>query len=194
MSLLASVPVVYLPLVIFISRILDVSMGTMRIIFINRGMKVAAASLGFFEVLIWISVVAEVIANMTHWMNYIAYAGGFAAGNYIGISLEQKLKVGTQVFRIITRKKADGLMQTLFNLGFRATLLESTGKHGAEQVIFSIAKRRQARQLVGLIQEFDSDAFYSIEDVKYASETNTGGIGRKERTPFMQILSTRKGV
>lgn len=193
MSLFESIPEIYLPLIIFISRILDVSMGTMRIIFINRGMKVAAASLGFFEVLIWISVVAEIIGNMTHWVNYFAYAGGFAAGNYLGISLEQKLKVGTQVFRIITRKKADSLMQTLSNLGFRATLLESKGKHGAEQVIFTVAKRREAKQLVRIIQEFDTDAFYSIEDVKFASETFIGD-GEKQRTPFMQILSTRKGV
>ena len=79
------VPETYVPVLIFFSRILDVSMGTVRIIFVNRGMKTVAASLGFFEVLIWITIVAQIISNMTDWTNYLAYAGGFAAGNYLGI-------------------------------------------------------------------------------------------------------------
>lgn len=194
MLFISSIPEVYLPLFIFLSRILDVSMGTMRIIFVNRGMKNVAASLGFFEVLIWITVVAQVISNMTDWINYVAYAGGFATGNYLGITIEQKLKVGTQVFRIITQSNPKELLKKFSDKGFRATVLDATGINGPEKIIFAIAKRRQAKVLVQLIKDFDSEAFYSIEDVKFASDTKKDGLEKQRNTPFEQILSTRKSI
>jgi uncharacterized protein YebE (UPF0316 family) len=194
MSLNDLVPEAYVSLLIFLSRIMDVSMGTMRIIFVNRGMKNIAASLGFFEVLIWITVVASVIANMSHWSNYVAYAGGFAAGNYLGIVIEQKLKVGTQVFRIISKIASDDLLKKLSSAGFRATMLNAKGIDGQEQIIFTVAKRKSAPQVISIIQQTDPNAFYSIEDVKFASDTSNTSIEKGSRTPFMQLLSTRKSI
>ncbi|MCF7794547.1 MAG: DUF5698 domain-containing protein [Candidatus Cloacimonetes bacterium] len=94
-----------LPILIFISRIFDVSLGTLRIIFVNKGMRYLAPIIGFFEVLIWLIVISQVMQNMNSPINYIAYAAGFATGNYVGILIEQKLAMGITLIRIITRKK-----------------------------------------------------------------------------------------
>jgi len=187
-------PEAYVPVLVFLSRILDVSLGTVRIIFVNRGMKAIAAILGFFEVLIWITIVAQIISNMTEWTNYLAYAGGFASGNYLGIVIEQKLKVGTQVYRIITKSASDKLLVNLTSAGFRATLLEAKGIDGPEQIIFTVTKRKRASIVTTIIQQTDPLAFYSIEDVKFASDTSTNSMQNGERTPFMQIMSTRKSI
>lgn len=188
------VPETLVPVLIFASRILDVSMGTIRIIFVNRGMKGIAASLGFFEVFIWITVVAQIIANLDNWVLYVAYAGGFAAGNYIGIFIEQKLKVGTQVFRIISQKNPTEFIKLLTRSKLRATVLKAQGIHGDENVIFTVVKRKQAAHVVKWIRQFDADAFYSIEDVIFASDMSSKSLEKGKRTPFMQVLSTRKSV
>jgi uncharacterized protein YebE (UPF0316 family) len=169
-------------------------MGTMRIIFINRGMKGIAASLGFFEVLIWITVVAQVLSNVKDWTNYVAYAGGFAAGNYLGILLEQKLKVGTQVIRIISKQTGTQLMQALAEAGFRASALDAKSVTGHEQIIFTISKRKRTPKVLQIVQQVDKEAFYSIEDIKYASDTSGKQVTQSNRTPFMQLLSTRKSI
>lgn len=95
------IPDAFLPLFIFLARILDVSIGTLRILFISKGFRGKATVLGFFEVLIWIIVVAQIIQNLDNWLNYVAYAGGFAAGNYVGMFLEEKMKMGVQIFRTV---------------------------------------------------------------------------------------------
>ncbi|HEV57052.1 MAG TPA: hypothetical protein ENN87_06090, partial [Phycisphaerales bacterium] len=94
---------VLLPVAIFVARICDVSVGTLRIIAVARGRRVAAAILGFFEVLIWITVISHVMQNLTNPWCYVAYAAGFATGNYVGIRIEQMLAMGQLVVRVITR-------------------------------------------------------------------------------------------
>src|SRR5665648_86798 len=99
-----------LPALIFIARIMDVSLGTIRIIFVIRGQKLLATLLGFFEIMIWLLAIGQIFQNLTDITYYIAYAGGFAAGNYVGIYLESKLALGTLAVRIITVKDALSLI------------------------------------------------------------------------------------
>ena len=91
---------IFLPLLIFASRICDVTLGTIRHVFVARGIKNIAPVLGFFEVLIWIVVVKQVMSGANNWACYIAWAGGFAAGNFIGLFIEEKLLFFFQVFYI----------------------------------------------------------------------------------------------
>jgi uncharacterized protein YebE (UPF0316 family) len=76
---------IVLPLLIFLARVVDVSMGTIRVIFVSRGLKYLAPVVGFFEVLIWLLAIGQIMKNLSSPLCYVAYAGGFAAGNYIGI-------------------------------------------------------------------------------------------------------------
>ena len=85
---------IILPILIFIARVCDVSIGTMRIIFISRGAKILAPLLGFFEILIWLVAIGKVMQNLDNIACYVAYAGGFATGNFVGIRIEEKLAMG----------------------------------------------------------------------------------------------------
>ncbi|HEX2991004.1 MAG TPA: DUF5698 domain-containing protein, partial [Anaerolineales bacterium] len=85
---------VILPLIIFLTRVLDVTLGTLRIIFISRGRKYLAPLLGFIEVLIWITVVSQIIGGASNFAAYFAYAAGFAVGNYVGMWIEERLAIG----------------------------------------------------------------------------------------------------
>lgn len=161
---------VVLPVLIFLARITDVSIGTIRVILITRGAKRLAPVLGFFEVLIWIIVVSQVMRNLSNPACFIGYAAGFATGNYFGMFLEEKLAIGTLILRVITPKEADDLIAALNQAGFGATSLEANGATGHVHVIFSIIQRGDLHQVLEIIQHYHPKAFYSVEDVRFARE------------------------
>jgi len=160
---------VVLPVLIGLSRIFDVTIGTLRIIYVSRGMRFLAPALGFFEVLIWLLAITQIISNLTSPIHYIAYAAGFAAGNFVGILVEEKLSVGTVLVRVITRKDTGQLVECLRRSGYRTTMHEASGEHGKVSIIFSIVKRKDLKTVLGIIKEYNPTAFYTIEDVRYAS-------------------------
>jgi len=148
-----------LPLLIFLSRIVDVSIGTLRIVFISRGKKILAPILGFFEVLVWIIVVSKVMQDAVGIPSYIGYAAGFAMGNYIGMLIEEKLAMGVVVVRIITARDALDLRKALADGGFGITAIDAEGKKG-----------KDLSQVVDIIRNVQPKAFYSVEDVKFVNE------------------------
>lgn len=156
---------VLLPALIFVSRIIDVSMGTLRIIFVSRGDKIIAPILGFFEVLIWLLAISGIMANLDNWITYIAYAGGFAAGNYFGLLLEERLALGIRMIRIITSRDANPLIANLRSGGFGVTTVPATGKDGPVHIIYTIIPRNLTKRVIEKVKEFNPKAFYSIEDV-----------------------------
>lgn len=157
---------VILPALIFLARICDVTIGTIRIIFVSRGNKVAASFLGFFEVLIWLIAIGQIMKNLNNVLCYFAYAGGFAMGNFIGITLEEKLAMGVLVVRIITRKDATQLFEELKEEGFGITMLDAQGATGPVNIIYTVIKRSALPTVVEMIKTFNPKAFYSIEDVR----------------------------
>ncbi len=158
------------PAMIFFARICDVSIGTMRIMFVARGQKKIAPVLGFFEVLIWITVLGTIMKNLDNPLSYIAYAGGFATGNYIGIKIEERIAFGKVLLRIITRKSAQGLIKILSDNHFGVTHIPAEGSRGPVSVIYSVVERKNVAKVIAIIKEFNPKAFYSIEDVKLVSE------------------------
>lgn len=179
------IPAFYVPLFIFFARILDVSIGTLRIMFVSKGMRGKSTVLGFFEVLIWIAIVAQIFQNLDNWMNYVAFAGGFAAGTYVGMFIEEKMKMGVQIFRIIVNKDSSSLIEELKNADFRVTSLDGEGKHGPVKVIFTVAKRKRWQELSEIVNKFAPNAFYSVEDVNHVSMMD------EEFQPYKQDLITR---
>ena len=115
---------VVLPLIIFIARIFDVTLGTIRIIFVARGKRNLAPVLGFFEVLIWIVVISQLVQNLESFTAYIGYAAGFAAGNYVGMWLEDKLALGTYILSLITAEDTAEMIARLSDAGFGVTRVE----------------------------------------------------------------------
>ncbi|HOY39095.1 MAG: DUF2179 domain-containing protein [Bacteroidales bacterium] len=175
-----------LPLLIFTARIFDVSIGTIRIIMVSRGKKLIAPLLGFFEVLIWIIAVSKIMEHLDNWVNFIFYAAGFAAGNYIGMILEEKLAMGTVGVRIVTARSGMQLIQTLKEKGYGLTFMNAQGREGEVNVIFLTVKRSSLKELIPLIQNFNPNAFYTIEDIRYVSSGySNSAAGSRSRTGML---------
>ncbi len=167
-----------LPGLIFISRIFDVTIGTLRIVMVSKGQKLWAPFLGFFEVLIWLIAISKIFQNLDNWLCYITYAAGFATGNYIGLLLEEKLAVGIVKIQIIARKKTGKLIKNLTDAGYGITYHEAQGSNETVNIIYSIINRKEISKVEDIVKTTNPKAFYSIEDVKSVNQ----GIF-PERTP-----------
>lgn len=159
---------VFLPLLIFLARILDVSIGTIRIIIVSRGNRKLAPILGFFEVFIWILAISEIMQNLNNWVCYVAYAAGFASGNYIGMFIEEKLAMGTLILRVITQKDTTELVNELYQEGYGVTQIDAKGKFSKVNVIYIILKRKNLNKVQTIVQRHNPTAFYTVEDIKKA--------------------------
>jgi uncharacterized protein YebE (UPF0316 family) len=160
---------VLLPLLIFFARVVDVSLGTIRILFVARQRKFLAASVGFCEVLIWLLVITQVFQSLAEWYHYVAYAAGFATGNYVGILLEERLAVGTVVLRVITRRDASPLVAHLRKSDVGVTVVEAQGATGPVHLLFAVARRRTVPGILEQVLKFNPHAFYTIEDIRAVS-------------------------
>jgi uncharacterized protein YebE (UPF0316 family) len=183
-----------MPLLIFLARICDVSIGTMRIIFVSKGKKYIAPIMGFFEVLIWITAISKIMENLDNYVNYVAYAAGFATGNFVGMLIEEKLAVGFQMIRIITYQNGQVLVQDLNNGGFGATSVEAHGAKEKVHIIYTIVQRTELHKVLSIIDQFNPKAFYTIEDVRAVNEGIFPSRKRNSIFPFTNILREwRKG-
>lgn len=185
---------VLLPILIFLARICDVSIGTLRIIFVSKGKRNIAPILGFFEVLIWITAISKIMENLDHYINFIAYAAGFATGNLVGMIIEEKLAMGIMMIRVFANERGSELVQSLNAQGFGATVVEARGARENIHLIYSIVKRNELANVLDVITQLNPKAFYTIEDVKAVNE----GIftPRKPNSifPFSNVLRQwRKG-
>ncbi len=158
-----------LPLLIFVARIIDVTIGTIRIVMVAKGQKIWAPVLGFFEVLIWLLAISRIFENLDNWLCYFGYGAGFATGNYIGLQIEEKLAMGIVKIQIITRKSADTLIENLKAAGYGITHQDAMGGNEEVSIIYSIIKRTELPRIVEKIKTYNPKAFYSIEDVRFVS-------------------------
>ena len=161
---------IILPLFIFFARICDVSLGTIRIILVSKGYKNQATIISFIEIFIWIIVISRIIQHMDQWLNYFAYAGGFAAGNYVGMLIEERMTLGYELIRIITRLSPHNLIAALRHEGFGITVLKGNGMEGDVGVIYVIIQRSHLKRVRELINQFNPQALYTIEDIRYVSQ------------------------
>lgn len=159
-----------LPLLIFLARILDVSLGTIRIVFVSRGLKYFAPIVGFFEVIIWLLAIRVIMQNLNNAACYIAYGAGFGIGTFIGILIEKKIAIGMSIIRIITQKDATELINHLSSMGYGITSLDAQGSKGAVNVIYMVIKRHDFGIISEIIQKFNPKAFYTVEEVSLVSE------------------------
>lgn len=183
--------VTVIPLLIFLARVIDVSIGTLRLIFVTRGRKYLAGLLGFFESLVWILAISQVIQHLDNWIAYFAFAAGFAAGNLVGIMIEERIALGNQIIRVITRHEADTLVGVLRREGYGVTAVDAEGEAGPVKVIFTIVRRRTLPKVIGLIKQHNPNAFYTIEDVRFVKETLFTAPLSPSRNPF-RLARVRK--
>jgi uncharacterized protein YebE (UPF0316 family) len=180
---------VILPVMIFCARICDVTMGTIRVIFISKGIRYLAPLIGFFEVIIWLLAIGQVMNNLTNVVSYIAYGAGFAAGTWIGMYIEEKISLGLTSVRVITREDPAELMQYLRSQNYGVTSVDGEGGTGRVKMVFTIIRRQDLGHVVGIIKKFHPNAFYSVEEIKSVAE----GVfpGKTPRGAFSWIDSLR---
>lgn len=176
---------VILPIFIFCARVCDVSLGTIRVIFISKGIKYLAPCIGFFEVIIWLIAIGQVMQNITNPISYIAYGAGFACGTFIGMSIEERLSIGLSVIRIITRSDAKDLVDDLRNKNYGVTAIDAEGATGQVKVLFMVAKRQDLKDIIATVKLHQPNAFYTIEDVRSAKE---GVFPHRDGNPYLQPL------
>jgi uncharacterized protein YebE (UPF0316 family) len=169
MNLLADVAlpqISLLPLLVFGAELTVVTISTIRIIFLSRGMKVLAATLGFFEITIWLFAIGQVMQNLNSLGCFLGFAGGFTLGNYLGVMIERRIALGTVVVRTITQRDATDLIRDLRTAGYGVTSLDAAGAHGPVKMVFTIVPRRELHAVLAIVRQFDPDAFYSVDEVR----------------------------
>jgi uncharacterized protein YebE (UPF0316 family) len=160
---------VVLPLLVVVARICDVTLGSIRIIFLARGRRLASL-LGFFEVLIWLLAIRQIMQNLNNPVTYIAYAIGFASGNLIGIYLEERLAVGTLIIRMITAKDVTQLIEQMHERDYGVTCVDGQGATGQVKLVYTVIRRKDLQEVRNIIAECCPKAFLSIEEVRSANE------------------------
>jgi uncharacterized protein YebE (UPF0316 family) len=184
---------VILPLLIFFARIMDVSIGTLRLIFVSKGYKFYAPLLGFFEVVIWLMAIGQIMQHLDNFLCYIAYGLGFATGNYLGILLEEKMSLGTVLIRVVPKMDTTNLINHLREHSFGASLVDIEGMTGKLKMIFTIVKRKDLQEVLEIIQTHNPQAFVTIEDVKTAKEGFFRMSRKKMFSPSALFNDIRKG-
>jgi uncharacterized protein YebE (UPF0316 family) len=142
----------------------------MRVIFIARGLKYIAPVIGFFEVIIWLIAIGQVMNNISNVASYVAYGGGFAAGTFIGMKVEERLRLGTVVVRVISPDDVTQLISYLRQRSFGVTVADGVGSKGKVKIILSVVKRQDLDEVIRGIQDFIPKAFYSVEDIKSVAD------------------------
>ena len=161
---------VYIPLLICLARIVDVSIGTIRIIFVSKGLKRLAPVLGFFEVIIWLLAIGQVMRNLDNPVNYLAYGAGFALGNFVGIMIEDRISIGYVLLRVITRKSALELEAYFRESGNRFTMIDAESDEGPVNIFFLPVRRTNVKGIIKNVKRYNPHAFYTLEDVRTVSD------------------------
>ncbi len=155
-----------LPVMIFFGRVFDVSLGTLRIIFVSKGEKYKAPIIGFFEVFIWVVVISQILTRANDMIAYLSYAGGYATGNYVGILLEKRIAYGIVLCRIYTHKNGFELIQKLNLLNYGATMTHGKGSTNDIDIVETVIARKEMKKLEAILTNFDKNIFYVVEDVR----------------------------
>lgn len=161
---------IVVPLMIFVARMLDVGIGTFRIIMISRGKRLIAPALGFIEILIWLLAIRQIFQHLDNPVAFVAYALGFAAGTHFGMALESRLAMGLVSLRVITSEDARDLVSRLSESDFGVTSFAAEGVAGRVRLHFTILPRRKLTDALAIIAETHPTAFISVADVRSARE------------------------
>jgi uncharacterized protein YebE (UPF0316 family) len=153
-------------LFIFFARIVDVSMGTLRVILLVKGQRKIAALLGFFEVMIYLIVLGKVVGNIDKPFLIIVYCLGYASGNYVGSKIEEKLSIGRLLVQIIVKEIKCGIVDALRDAGFGVTIFEGEGMDGSSYMLSVITERKKVNELKEIINKLDCGAFLTTMDVR----------------------------
>lgn len=152
--------------IIFISRVVDVTMSTVRTLMVVQGRKVQAAIIGFFEVGIYVTALGSVVKDLDNPFKLLVYCLGFATGNFVGITIENKIALGNLSAQIILRDTENReLVNALRENGFGVTIIQGEGINGPKEVLTVALNRKDLESLKKLVYEFEEKAFITVSNI-----------------------------
>lgn len=154
------------PIIIFCLRIVDVSLDTMRVLFAVRGKRGIAAALGFFQALIWIFAVGNAIKHLDSWIHILSYAGGFATGTLVGITIEEAVAYGLSTVRIVSQHGGVEIAEALRERGYGVTEVSGFGRDGTVEIVHSVVQRSHLDEVMNIVERWDPRAFVTVEEPK----------------------------
>jgi uncharacterized protein YebE (UPF0316 family) len=161
---------VVVPILIFFARICDMTLDTVRIIFVSKGYKYISAVLGFFEVIIWLVAITQIMSNLTNIFCYLAYGAGFATGNFVGMVIEEKISLGKVSLKVVARKNASKIIEEIEKLGHLVTVTDAYSEAGSVKIIYAVMQRKEVSHVVEIIKKLNPTAFYWVEEVRFAND------------------------
>jgi uncharacterized protein YebE (UPF0316 family) len=185
------------PIVIFMLRIVDVSMSTVRIVLAVRGRKYVVPLIGFFEVLVWVFAVGNAIRFLDSPLHLLGYAGGFASGSFVGLLIEERLAIGYATIRVVSRHAGVEMSDALRALGFGVTEFAGQGRDGPVEVAYTVCQRRDIPRVVAEVERWDTQAFITVEeprDIRWGwmhSTPRQMSIGLGGMNDFMRRMTGR---
>ena len=167
------------PLLIFLFRIVDVSLGTLRMLLAVRGRRLLPPLIGFVEVLIWVLAAGSVVQNLSSPLHVVGYAGGFAAGTAVGLWAEARLALGVATVQAVTRDPTVDVAGALRELGYGVTRVIGHGRDGEVTITYTVARRRNVPDVLRMIEAVAPGAFVSVQDERIVRRGWLTGTRRK---------------
>jgi uncharacterized protein YebE (UPF0316 family) len=153
-------------LLIFTLRVCDMTLDTLRVLFVMRGKKKVAWVLGFFQSAIFVLAIGRVLTQLNNPLNVIGYAAGFATGNVVGMFIEERIAIGHILVTIISPRRGSAIVAYLRENGYAVTEYSGRGKDGMVSMINCSVLRKQVDAVHQLVNEIDPEAFITAEDVR----------------------------
>ena len=163
---LFQLPPVAMALAIFLLRVCDMTLDTLRVLFIVRGQRAVVWFLGFFQSAIWVVAITSVLGHLGNPLAWIGYAAGFATGNVVGMAIEDKLAIGYRHLRVISPLRGAQVADAVRQAGYGVTELDGHGRDGPVAVINASVRRRDVAHLQKVIRQADPEAFIAVEEIR----------------------------
>ncbi len=161
-----SAEVLWAVALIFVLRVVGVTLATIRVLIMTRGSKVAAASIGFFEVLVYALAIGQVVNNLSNLWNLVGYSLGFSTGTLVGMWLEERMALGYASVRIVTKYKGHAVADAIRDAGYGATVEWGQGREGTVGVVVAAVRRREVDAVCALADRVDPSAFVTVEETR----------------------------
>lgn len=158
--------VVSAALIIFVLRVIGVTLATVRVLIMMRGRKLISATIGFFEVLVYVLAIGEVVNNLSNVWNIIGYCLGFSVGTIVGMALEERLALGYATVRIVSRYKGQIVADAIRDAGYGATIEWGQGRGGTVGMVYATVRRKEVDTVVTVADGVDPDAFVTVEETR----------------------------
>jgi uncharacterized protein YebE (UPF0316 family) len=151
---------------IFMLRVGDMTLDTLRVLVVMRGRKGVAWIFGFFQALIFVVAISSVLQNLNNPLNMIGYAAGFATGNVVGMMIEERMAIGHIHLRIVSSRLGSAIADKIRHEGYAITEISARGKDGMVSVLNCSVLRKNVSRIYKIVNEVDADAFITAEDVR----------------------------